>query len=204
MRQLIVSSLAAGMVAVIIGCGSKPPVPQPAPQASDTAPVADVSAPKDEPAPLVEDKTPADKTTAKEPVTRIEATWESKVHYQPQAQDNPAAVVGHMRLFTAGSNTSCEGDGEVTVILYDDTPQPGNNPGNMWEWTLSSSILDKFRAENSNSPEYLFALPLHDYKPTIEKVHFEMKYVPKRGKTLMIKTDPITLDHSEMKDHVAP
>ena len=150
----------------------------------------------EQPSPPVEEKKPATDREA-----RIEATWESKLRYQPDSPPTNCAVAGRVRFFVSEKEAAQEAAGQVTIELYDHTPQPGGTePLLLEEWRIDGDSLKHFLAEKAVSPEYNFVLPWSTYKPEIAQVRMEVKYEPKSGKTLSAKSDVLTLDRSEMKE----
>jgi hypothetical protein len=199
MRHLILGSIATGTLALIVGCGTKH---------ADAPAAATSNNNVTETKPETDDKTPAPvadtKPAAKQEEARIVATWEAKLHYYEEpgkgSKTGTCAVAGQVRLFAAGQDKPQAADGELSVMLYDCSPETGfDEPPLIYEWRIDADSLKSFLADKAE--EYTFLLPWDAYKKEVTKARIDVKYTPKNGNALLTKSEILTLDQSEMKVH---
>jgi hypothetical protein len=118
-------------------------------------------------------------------VKRIVTTWEKQIHLVKDplkgGQVYPA-LAGHMYLFGSEISYPLKGDGKVLVSLYDDRPLAmGGQPVALEGWCYDKDTLNRLMTRDFFGWNYTLILPLSSYRPDLQCVHLEVRYLPEKG-----------------------
>jgi hypothetical protein len=117
----------------------------------------------------------------KSQVSEIALGWRSWIDYLPDptrdGMEGPG-LAGQMFLFGPGLQ-SVDADGTLIVELYDETPRPPGQPGNVPErWSFDKDTLNKkMRTVDERFGKcFVIFLPWPTYRPDVTKVRITARY----------------------------
>jgi hypothetical protein len=139
------------------------------------------------------------KDKSKSQVSEIAIGWRNWIDYLPDPTKNGVngpGLAGQMFLFGPGLQT-VEADGSLTVDLFDETPRPPGQPGNVPErWNFDRETLKKLRSVDERFGKcYVLFLPWPTYRPDVTKVRLVVRYQAD-GKTIMPEETKLTLGNN--------
>jgi len=133
-------------------------------------------------------------------VCKVVATWVPHVGFSPDVAHNGTPIPtlgGCVYLFGPNSSLPVEGDGTLTIDLFDLShadPQTGQ-PIQLEQWNLDAETLNKTCLKKQYFGwGYTMALPWDRYRPDITRVMFRVRYNPKNGLPLFADPAMVTLD----------
>jgi hypothetical protein len=146
-------------------------------------------------------------TERKSAATAVVVIWKGRVEHLPDPTRNGEKVAGlsgqlflhDARMHPASAN------GRLTVAVYDETPLPAGQTGNVPEvWVFRADDLKKLATPDERFGQcYSLFLPWPAYRPGVTRVRIAVRYEPENGRPLHAPEARLTLD-PPAKPEVAP
>jgi hypothetical protein len=133
---------------------------------------------------------------SKQGAIEIAVGWRNWIDYLPDPSRNGESgpgLAGQLFLFGPGLQT-VEADGNLIVDLFDESPRPPGQPGNIPErWRFDKETLKKLRSVDERFGKcYVLFLPWPTYRPDVTKVRLLVRYETD-GRTLIPEETKMTI-----------
>jgi hypothetical protein len=140
-----------------------------------------------------------------EGVAQVHTTWENRVLVTQDCVNEGAPLIGiggRMYLFGQEVGFPLKGDGSVTVDVYDISPAATNGEPKMLErWQIDRKTLHRLARKDFIGWGYTLFLPWATYRPDIQRVQIQLRYVPEKGGTpLFAPPCQVTLRHDAVAE----
>jgi hypothetical protein len=144
--------------------------------------------------------------TPKVPVANVATLWRNHIDYLPDQTHNGQMSPGLAgQLFLLGPNDQfAQADGKLTIALYDETPRPPGQPGNIPEgWEFDKKTLQSLRTTDERFGLcYGLFLPWPTYRPDVTRIRIAVRYDPENGHPVYAAESKITLDNTGVGTNV--
>ncbi len=118
-------------------------------------------------------------------VHQVHAAWEGRIMETPDVANNGAPLLGLAgRLYLFGSEVGYPlvGDGAAVIELCDLAKLDSKGKPQLLErWEIDKVTLKKLLRKDMIGWGYTLFLPWSTYKPEIDKVQLQVRYVPDKG-----------------------
>jgi hypothetical protein len=111
------------------------------------------------------------------------AWWNPHVLMVPDSANNgrpTAALSGRVHLFSREANSPIAANGQLVVSVFEVEPGAGTDTKSvpLETWKITSDCMKLSIAKDIVGWGYSVTLPWNTYRPDIEKVELEVKYLP--------------------------
>ncbi len=126
-------------------------------------------------------------------VCQVAASWHNDVEMSPDPTHGGSPVpvlAGRLYLFGPQIGFPLDGDGQVVVEAYQETP--GVAPVPLERWQIGPDVLKQLQRKDIVGWGYTLLLPWSSYRPEITQLRMKVEYTP-AGKTPLYSESPVTL-----------
>jgi hypothetical protein len=134
---------------------------------------------------------------SKVPATEMVIAWRNWIDYLPdptQSGRKGPGLAGQMFLFGPKA-VPVLADGTLTIDLFDETPRPQGQPGNIPErWTFDKEALKALQSTDERFGKcYVLFLPWPSYRPDVTRVRIATRYDMDNKRTLFAEESKLNI-----------
>jgi hypothetical protein len=141
-------------------------------------------------------------------ICSVMSVWDKEVNYVPDPTHGgqPApGLLGRLYLYDKDEKLPVEGEGALSVELYDDAVLAGTPPVLKEVWNIDQATMEKpFTKKDMMGPGYTLFLPWGTFRPDVTSIHLRVAYKRQGLPPLYHDSGPMKLDPPTEREKPTP